>query len=165
MALLNGVRHFRRNTDGISLYFNLDEWPIDVPLPPASSLVGFGESHEALLYPEWRLALEPERTVDIVTGLFKTPGSLHDVITWYQTELNKQGWALSNEQSALNIEKPNLIFLRPNTEDRVTIRLRHRPALQDTESMIWRVLKHPHNPAIELQSALPDIPATLEETK
>lgn len=165
MALLNGVRHFRRNTDGISLYFNLDEWPSDVPLPPTSSLVGFGENHEALLYPEWRLALEPDRTVDIVTGLFKTPGALHDVMTWYQTELDQQGWVLNDEQSALNVEKPILIFLRPNTEDRVTIRLRYRPALQDTESLIWRVLKHPHNPAIELQSATADSLTPLEETK
>ena len=91
MAIINHIRKLNREDDGVSLQINLEDWATDVPLPPHTSLLGFGENYELLIYPEWRFVFRPNETYDVLTGMFKVPMPFADAVAWSQSQLKKRG--------------------------------------------------------------------------
>ncbi len=161
MGVLTSLRRFNRHTDGITIFLRLDEWPADVPLPPQTDVLRVGENHELPLYPQWRFVLEPEWTVEVLTGLFVIPLSPEDTLSWYETELKKLGWVIDSEKRFVEPTWASLRFEHPETQVHVSLSLRYSQARNDTAVTIWRVLKHPFTPPAETAAETVDAP--LEE--
>lgn len=147
MALLTSIRQITRNDDGVSLRINFEDWASDVPLPPNASLVGFGENHELIIYPEWRFAFHPDAAYDVLTGMFKAALSLEETVSWFRNEMKKLGWVEVPEKWFVEPTWASLKFDHPITSTRVSMSLRWRDEpLNDTQITIWRVCKHPGSP-------------------
>ncbi|MEK7443162.1 MAG: hypothetical protein AAB571_02625 [Chloroflexota bacterium] len=143
MAIINHIRKLNREDDGVSLRINLEDWATDVPLPPHTSLLGFGENYELLIYPEWRFVFRPNETYDVLTGMFKVPMPFADAVAWSQSQLKKTGWVEMPESTFIQAEWATLKFEFPHLATRVTMSFRWRSEpLNDTQITIWRVTKH-----------------------
>lgn len=153
MALVTSFRQIQRNVDGFSLRVNFEDWIRDVPLPPQTSLVGFGEQHDLFIYPEWRFAFQTDCTDEVWSGTFRVALSLTEVVAWFQTELMKLGWAAIPEKTFIESDWASLKFYFPETTMRVSVSLRWWEDLKDTQMTIWRVTKHPLPSAVE---SIPD---------
>ncbi len=149
MALLTSIRQMTRHDDGVSLRINFEDWASDVPLPPNASLVGFGENHELIIYPEWRFAFHPDAAYDVLTGMFKVALSLEETVSWFRNEMQNLGWMEVPEKWFIEPTWASLKFHHPITATRVSMSLHWRDArerLNDTRITIWRVVKHPWSP-------------------
>ena len=135
----NGSRPFQRTHNGVLIYLQLDDWPADMPLPGGVTL---GETGEGPFYPYWDLILKSDQTIQVVVGWFIIPLTLNEAITWYQTEMAKQGWAHLAEKSSRLSESAVLRFEQPTTSVRAVVDLHVRPHNQ-TDAFIRRVIKHP----------------------
>jgi len=150
MAVLTSIRQITRNDDGLSLRINFEDWASDVPLPPQASLVGFGENHEWIIYPEWRFAFHPDAAYDVLTGMFKVALSLEETVSWFRNEMNKLGWVQAPEKWFVEPTWASLKFHHPITFTRVNMSLRWREEpFHDTQITIWRVRKHSYPPPTE----------------
>ncbi len=157
MGVLTGLRQFNREHDGITIFLRPEEWPADVPLPPQSDIRRVGENHEIPLYPQWRFVLEADNTVEVVTGLFRMPLTVGEIVAWYETELGKQGWLVNPEKRFVEPTWASLTFEHPATKVHVSFSMRGLKNQKDTSVTIWRVLKHPYAPpaaeTVEAQEA------------
>lgn len=143
MGILTGVRQITRNDDGVSLRFEFEDWASDVPLPPNTAPVGFGENHELIVYPEWRFTFRPEATYDALSGMFKAPLPLGETVSWFRRTMRDHDWIEAAEKSFVESTWASLKFRHPLAPIRVNISLRWRgEPSSDTEITIWRVQKH-----------------------
>ena len=155
-VLNNPPVRLRQDQNGLCIFLSLAEWPASVPLPPDCSIVGLGENHELLIYPQWRFRYTPDHVREVLSGLFRVSLSLADTAEWFRRELAKRGWVENTEKVFREATWASLNFQDPATGFQIEMRLRYRPALDDTEIMIRRVSQHPLTPTTEPQAELPD---------
>ena len=146
MVSAPGSLSFQRTHDGIMAHLGVDEWPADVPLPAEAAVV---ETGDGPFWPYWRLVLEPNRTVEVVVGWFKTSLPVEEAAEWFVNEMAKLGWQsdLTGYQQTAGWHE--LSFGHPVSGVRVEISLHDWPYKQETTALIRRVVEHPWAPVAE----------------
>jgi|SRR3990172_438383 len=162
MVADNNIRPFVRTYDGVQLRLRLEDWPTDVPLPPDTAIVGIGEDHQELVPPYRRFVLKPDETIEVFGGWFRTPRPFEETVNWYKTELVKCGWAQEKETRFDPKQGVELIYCHPETTARLRLSLKWWEALNDTTTIIERVLKHPYTPPAEEAAAAEAAPVPAE---
>jgi hypothetical protein len=74
------------------VYLNMEDWPIDVPLPENVDTFKTGKDSDEVHWPTWTIVLEPDRTIEQQFGWFVVPMSVKETCQWYLTEMKKWGW-------------------------------------------------------------------------
>jgi hypothetical protein len=141
MELLGAYRKFRRWHDGVVIWFDLDEWPPDLPLPTGVKLMKTGEGP---FRPNWHIVLEADSTNEMVGGWFILPMSLDGALEWYETEMEKRGWVKSTSYRSGNSAGIHFEMYEPRIH--VELSFLGRPDLGDSTVMIRRYVKHPWSP-------------------
>ena len=157
MVVLAAPRPFQRLRDGIQFRLRLDDWPGDLPLPAGSAIVGIGNNHEDLVYPTWRIVLEPEGTIEVVGGWFIIPLLLESAVDWYKTELSKQGWIEQPERGFVRSDWAVLHLCHSEKNAKIRLSIRRWDDLNETRVIIERGIKHPwpETPPVEAEQPLP----------
>ncbi len=143
MDLLGSYREFRRRHNGVLIWLRLEEWPVDIPLPPGTRVV---ETGDGPFDPYWRFVLEPDRTIEAVVGWFILPLSLEGAIEWYQAEMIKRGWEELAEGSYRMPRAAAVRFQQPGSNVCITVGLSPGPDTEQTDAMIRRIVEHPWSP-------------------
>jgi hypothetical protein len=143
MVMTNSIRPFIRVQDGILRHLNLDDWPIDVPLPDGVKMVQLdGESFQ----PYQKIYLGSDKTVEAVFGWFVLPLSLEQALEWYSTRMPAFGYV--REDGYENFPNSAGIHYRnPQTDVRVEINILHNRYLDCTETAITRFVTQLWSPS------------------
>ena len=146
MVSAPGFLSFQRTHDGIMAHLGVDEWPADVPLPAEAAVV---ETGDGPFWPYWRLVLEPNRTVEVVVGWFKTSLPVEEAAEWFVNEIANLGWQsdLTGYQQTAGWHE--LSFGHPVSGVRVEISLHDWPYKQETTVLIRHIAVHPWAPVAE----------------
>jgi hypothetical protein len=143
MITQNPPRQFFRHQNNLRLYLDLKEWPVDVPLPPQTAIVGIGENNQTLIHPYWEFELAPTRTVETFGGWFRFPLKLAEGREWYLRELSALGW-VEDEEEFRDTVKVSLHFEQPKTNLRLRLSLQWYESHNETWALVTRYAIHPY---------------------